>query len=388
MTNIIDYVNWRGDIGFDISAFNEIDNLILSELCYIDFSRTVRPDYSQSISLKDASDIILSDDKDVCSMLLMNTALFRTLLEKCANSKRFGNIKLLHFVNKIDINKEMQFSAMVFDLCDGSIYIAFRGTDDTIVGWKEDFNMGIMETVPSQEQALSYLIQAANRFSRSKIILGGHSKGGNLAIYSSSKVPKPISDRIISIYNNDGPGFLGDIMQSDGYMRLIPRINTFVPQSSLVGMLLMHNEDYTVVKSNGTGGITQHDGFSWEVLGTKFVYLKSINKDSKLIDITLRNYILTTDIEERKDFVDAMSSVLTSLNGQTLTEVSGDRMKNIAGMIKAYDNLLPESKKAVSSAIKLILGEGFRNIRNAVSSDDWSGRFPKPFNTIKNRFKT
>lgn len=364
MPNILDYLDWRGDIGFEASPFNEVDSLILSELSYVDFKDYVGSDFSTPITLKEAGEKLISDEgKAVFSMLFLDTKEFTELLQKASASRRFGGIKLLNFVNNIDTDREMQFSAITYELYGDLIYIAFRGTDDTVVGWKEDLNMGVLETIPSQPSALAYLIHTATRFSNRKIILGGHSKGGNLAIYSAINSHSSIHSRIEHIYNHDGPGFLNGISNNDAFSKLEPRITTLIPQGSIVGMLLEHDEKYSIVESNKSG-LLQHNGFSWEVMGTEFRKKPVTETNSQIVDMTLKQYLAKSSLEERQRFVNGAAEIIAGFEQETLSDITADKIRNMIKVAKNMENISPEGRKAMTEALKFISKELLGAIRD------------------------
>ena len=202
MSNIIDYIKWRGDLTFSQDPFNEIDNLILSQLVYVELNNIVSDNAAHAISLLDASKNFFkqNNEQDLLDHVSMTkNAIF--VLKEMAKSNRFKNAKLSRYVNDISEQEQSQFSAITIQLDDNSIYIAFSGTDATLVGWHEDFNMLYLKQTPGQEKALAYL----NAFTDLTIPLrlGGHSKGGNFAIYAGMYCEKSLRDRIIAIYNND-----------------------------------------------------------------------------------------------------------------------------------------------------------------------------------------
>ena len=250
MPNILDYVDWRGDITFNKSPFNDIDNLIFTQLSYINFDGIV-PSFNEngSIKLSDAADRFfhVHGEKNIDMGILIPDSII-TLLKKVSCAPRFKDLALTKYINKINYENPQQFSAVTTLLGDGSFHIAFRGTDDTIVGWKEDFNMGFMSAVPSQLDAVKYVNSVADEID-GKIIIGGHSKGGNLAVYSAVYCSDNIKNRIITVYNNDGPGFSKKILDSDEYAEVSDKIKTIIPESSVVGILLEHEEKFIIVKS-------------------------------------------------------------------------------------------------------------------------------------------
>lgn len=377
MANIIDYIIWRGDLSFDVSPFNEVDNLILSELSYMNFEGIVSDDGQYEVPLYKAAEIYFNEERD----LERNTGdlsdeNFYKMLRLMAESKRYGEIRLLYYVKNTDVLKEMQFSAITIDIGNKTLFISFRGTDDTIIGWKEDFMMSVMDIVPSQKEALKYFNRVADDYEKHKFYIGGHSKGGNLAVYSAAYGKVRNKARIINIYNNDGPGFKETILETKNYMDISDRIITLVPQSSIIGMLLEHEENYTVLRSNQKG-IMQHDGFSWEVEGTEFIHLKTVNKESVIADKTIKNFLNSISVERRREFTNALFEIISTNEYTTLTDIRDSRWKAFTGMVKTYDKLDNDLKKAVKNTIALLLNEGMRNIIKVSYPEEWKGKFPK-----------
>lgn len=284
-----------------------------------------------------------------------------TMARRMVQSPRFAGMGLGGFCSHIDTGREAQFAALTVDIGDGSVYIAFRGTDDTLVGWKEDFNMAFLPTVPSQPIAVEYVKAAAAAYPGKKLILGGHSKGGNLAVYGAVHCGGRIQRRIKAVYNNDGPGFKESLVETAAYQALRERIHTIVPRSSIVGMLLEHDENYDVVASCGKG-IYQHDGFSWEVLGNRFVRRQGISQAGRTGDQTIRDFIGAMDDGQRERFVDALFEVLGSTNARTLTDLDSDRMGAVSAMIRRYKDFDKETRQTLLEAVGVLL---------KVSAGDW-----------------
>ena len=275
-----------------------------------------------------------------------------SLAAKAAKTVRFSQMKALGYTNQIDDEKQSQFSAITFLLDNGDVFITYRGTDDTLVGWKENFNMSFMQPVPAQHEALSYL-EKVGAILGGDLYVGGHSKGGNLAVYAAVKCAPQLKERIISVYNNDGPGFSRDFIDSSDYKNIRGKIRTLVPHSSVVGMLLEHEETYEVVKSNATG-LLQHNGFSWEVLGGKFIHLDTVTNESRLIDSSLKEWMNGMSIEERERVVDSIYETLSATNAKTLTELSADRVK----LVKLWGTLDSESRNVILKCISILIKQG------------------------------
>lgn len=355
MSTVFDYLDWRGDITFSEVGLCEIDSLILSMICYIDFDGIVpaQQDGRSVQFLWAARQYLRAHKGEPAYIGAILPPSVVSLLAKAAKTKRFGNIRITGYVNNVNPETQTQFSAMTFILGDGNIFVGYRGTDDTLVGWKENFNMSFMDTVPAQLEAVKYLERAALA-SEGGIFSGGHSKGGNLAVFATVKVSPEVKERIISTYNNDGPGFSLGFIDGVDYQNMKGKIRTLIPESSVVGLLLEHEETYEVVKSTQTG-IMQHDPFSWELLGSRFIYLDSISEESRQIDKTLKNWLGEMDMTQRAEFIDAIYETLSATNATTLTDISTDKFK----LLKAWNNLNEENKNIIMKSIKLL----FKNTR-------------------------
>lgn len=365
MANILDYVDWRGDLTFDKAPFNDIDNLIFTQLSFIDFESIVPGvNSSTAIRLQDAAKEFFSTrDADKIEMGVLVPNEIVTLFEKMALTPRYKDLMLKKYINKIDYEKQQQFAALTIVIDERLIYIAFRGTDDTIVGWKEDFNMGFMTAVPSQLDAVKYVAKASSD-NNCGLIIGGHSKGGNLSVYSAIHSDKVIKDRIVKVYNNDGPGFSRKIIDLDEYKEIADKIETIIPESSVVGIMLEHEEKFTIVKSNQKG-LLQHDAFSWEVLGTNFVLAEERSKYSEISDAALKTWVGEMDTQERILFVDTLFDILQSTDAKTLQDLNVNKFETATALLKTIKNL-DEDKKAGMSKI---LGALFRdNVMAAVNT--------------------
>lgn len=370
MANIMDYLEWRGDLTLAASPFNEVDALLLAELSFINFEGLVPPpEIGRGVRLRDAAEeyFARNEGKEIDMGVLVPDKI-PAMLCAMAGSKRFGNMLVNAFEERIDVELEQQFAAITVDLGDSSVYVAFRGTDDTLVGWKEDLNMGFLEEIPSQEQAVRYLKRIAKQYERKKLRVGGHSKGGNLAVYSAVKAAPEVQERILAVYNNDGPGFLYDLTATPEHQRIGDRIRTIVPQSSVVGRLMKHEQNVQIVHSTYEG-LAQHDGFSWEVKGTKFVYLDEPSREGKLADETIDSWANELSAQQREALADALYEVLTATGAQTLSELNGEKLKSAVSMLKSYKNLDRETRRVLSEAVKLLLRLGTKNMLESAQSE-------------------
>lgn len=306
MADLFDYLHWRGDLTFKQAPLNPVDALIFSALSYVCFGGSVETRPEVPISLLEASEEFfrLPDQDARCRA---KTDL--SLLMAAAETKRFSNVMLLQYRDLLVPEEETQFAAMTFLLDDNSGFIAFRGTDYSLVGWKEDFNMSFRETIPSQLLALEYTEEIAEKYIM-PLRLGGHSKGGNLAVFAAVKCDPLIQKRILDVYSMDGPGFTDYLINDPAYKEMVPRIRTIVPQSSVIGMLLEHEEPYTIIKSKQLG-LLQHELYSWEVLGPNFIPMEEITADSRFLNQTIKTWLAGMSTEERNEIVDTVFELLS-----------------------------------------------------------------------------
>lgn len=349
MTSVFDYLKWRGDLSFSQDPLNPVDGLIFSVLSYIPFVGQAAEKSHEPIALRDAAADFLSLDDYESRVRAKNDAM---MLRAAAGTARFGGCKMVLYRDEFVPEEETQFAAMTFLLPDGTAFVAFRGTDRSLVGWKEDFNMAFQEAVPAQLLAQDYVREVAAEYGM-PLRLGGHSKGGNLAVFAAARSTPDIQRRILEVYNNDGPGFTGYLMGDPGYLAMVPRIKTYVPQSSVIGMLLEHEEPYTIIKSNQVS-VLQHDPYSWEVMGPNFVPMQSITADSQFVNQTIKAWIADMDTQERNRLVDALFGLLGTGGIDKALDIFHPR--NIRTYIKTLGND-PETRQ--------ILAAEFQNLMEA-----------------------
>lgn len=360
--NIMDYLEWYGDFEFSVLPFNEVDNLILAELSYAGLDRIVpEPQLgknAEGVTVREAAARLRTSGRVENSCKLEQNA--GLLLYEMAKGKRFSEAVLAAYVDKHDFENQEQFSALHVYLPDDTIFVSYSGTDDTILGWKEDLNMAYQMPVPSQEEAVEYLEKTIPQDGR-KIRIGGHSKGGNLAIYAAVMCYDRLKSRIIEIYNNDGPGFLESMIEKESYNEIKDRIRTIVPETSIVGMLLEHGDSYEVVKSVSKG-IMQHDGLSWQVYRNGFVKLDERSKESLVIDNTLRTWIMGLNDEERVAFVDAIYDTLTRAGIKYLSDLEQYKPAMFNNMAKEMFAMEPDKAKMMRRIMRALVSEYGRSI--------------------------
>ncbi len=352
MANLFDYLVWRGDLNFSQAPLNAVDSLIFCRMSYLPLEGLVpSPGRGEPVLLGEVAEQFRKKGYETTRTLLMPKD--GELLQELGKSERFASCKLCGYVDKTCEETEEQFSAVSVLLPTNKLYFAFRGTDNTLVGWKEDFNMSFLSTVPSQQEAVEYLCQMAEFF-EGEIFTGGHSKGGNLAVYASAFCGNPVQSRIRKVYNHDGPGFSAEVIHSAGYQAVKERCFTYVPQSSVVGMLLEHEEEYTVVHSTQVG-IFQHDAYSWEVLGNGFVTEKHITESSALLDRSLKEWVASMSTAQRKQMVDTLFSLLGAVDVKKMSEAPSMILKNAGKLIMAVRDMDDNTKAMLSRTIRELL---------------------------------
>ena len=349
MASMLDYIAWRGDLSFSLAGPNEVDALIFSTLSYIPFQGSAERNPEKPILLRQAAREFF-DHPDPEGYVRSQNDL--ELLKAAGESERFGRIYITEYRQIFIKERDTQFAAVTFLLDDGSIFVSFRGTDNTLVGWKEDFSMCFRREIPSQKLAKQYLQDVLMDHS-GPVRVSGHSKGGNVAVYAVSQSVPVIRERILEVYNQDGPGFSEAFLDDPGYRQILPILHTQVPQSSVIGMILNRAEPIAIVKSNQSG-IMQHDPFSWEVQGKRLVSVESLSGNSIFLQLTIKNWLQGMDMETRVRMVNMLFDLLTSGD----VEVTGDlfQPKNLVACV---------SRLRSSDTIRKYLTEDLTGLFNA-----------------------
>ena len=330
--NLFSYVDKYGDKSFEEEVFNEVDNAILATLSYINFKEIVSDSRCNKITIKEAGDKYFQlHSVNKRYILIVKQAV--KLLRYVKDTKRYGNLYLYNYV--YDTGNERQFSALTIELNPKLVYVSFEGTDHLVSGWKEDFMMTYKFPIPSQRKAINY-INWRFLFDKKEIILGGHSKGGNLAMVAGMYANIFIKKRIVKIYNNDGPGLLLEEYNSKNYNDIKDKLIHIVPNYAIVGLLLYHNDNYTVVRSSRRG-VLSHDLHNWVVEGTSFMRAE-LDTYSKGLDSEINNWLDKYTLDERKRFVYAMFDILRKANIESFMEVIENK-KLILEIVNEYKEL-------------------------------------------------
>ena len=306
--NIFDYMFWRGDLSFSEREFNDVDGVILARLSYLPFELIMNQNSIKEITIAEMAKKLIAYP-NIENLVIQKEDI--QFLNELLNSRRFNSMKLFAYVNKIDEKTQTQFSAITIKINENELY-------------------------------------------SENMLVGGHSKGGNLAVYSAAFCSEAVQNRIEIVYNFDGPGFDEKVLQKDGYKRICNKVNTFVPQSSVVGMLLNHEERYIIVHSTQLG-LLQHDLYSWSVQIDSFICLEAVDNTSRFIDYTLKAWIANLDYEQREKFVDTMYTILTKTNANTVKELEGNLFMNAITMLKSIKDLDEPTRKALTQVFMSLL---------------------------------
>lgn len=348
---IFDYLDQVAYDSIYDTPLNELDMLMLTEITYLPFDQIVSDQMSPDCTCRlfEAAEKVPQD----LSMLVTKNRL--KLLEKVASSTRFKNIKLMGYVNDIDPDVQKQFAAMIFKIKPDSYVLTFRGTDDSIIGWKEDFHMTYMDQVPAQKTAVNYLRKAMDALP-GQFILTGHSKGGNLASYAASQIEPEYQERIQSIYSYDAPGLNHSVITSQGYQTISDKIKRYIPQGSIVGMMLETPKQAQIVKSTAIGGLAQHDTFTWQISDQTFVLLDNLNPDSLQVDKTLKNWVNSVSDEELKDFFDLFFDLILDAGICSINDLT--KLENFNKILAVFENanaLTDEEREMLTRLAKLLV---------------------------------
>lgn len=351
--NITRYVKINGNKTFDELPLNPVDSLILSQLSYLKFDGVDDRIYlnNEGVCIKDIaeSDKVADLFGDV-RYANVNKGLF----DAAAASERFGTIKLSNYVDIIDADAEIQFSAVTATCSNGLTYVVYRGTDDNLVGWQEDFNMIYKTPVPAQEKAVWYLNLVSEKI-EGDFYVGGHSKGGNLAVYASMFVNESIQNRIINVFSHDGPGFKKEILEGSGFFRIKDKILKYVPRESIFGLMQATTEKYEVVLCHKRG-ISQHSPFNWIVNGYDFKYADNVENVYILRNKIFNIWASKITDEQAKDFSENFFAIFREAGFSNLNDFQGDLLAKygvIKSLISAMENVDEETKAELMEVITL-----------------------------------
>lgn len=349
--NIIEYVRWRGDLSFEQSPFNEVDAIVFAQLSYNKIEGLMHSDFDSPLTLK-AVAARLKKAKDYHERTDLGAMLNPQsveLLWHCADSARFGDVEVSAF--RAINNKESceQFGGVTFTFGNSTV-VALRGTDDYFIGWKEDCNISYQRPIPSQAESLQYFIEAAEHYKDNKLYVTGQSKGGNLALYVGVMAPSELKERIVNVYNFDGPGFPQDFFETDEYAEIKSKVLTYYPEYDVVGMFFKHDSNYIIMKSDQKG-ILQHDTMSWQSEGPCLVRGKDFTKESKIFEKSINQWADKLSDEEKQEFIDGLFSILLAPGYDTVLEFKNNFLISSSKMLETYAKMDKKTKTNIHQVI-------------------------------------
>ncbi len=325
-TTMLDYLEWRGDLEFTRDKLNEVDCLVFASLAYIDFDTA---EFASTVIESSAETLeqVYAQVKNVKCY----GSMFLPLMAKCAVSQRFKDTKVMYYKSVIDIKEQTQFSAVTFVLPSGEVVVAFRGTDDSLVGWQEDFNMAV-GIIPAQKYARRYLCDIAEAIADKPLYVVGHSKGGNLAVWASAHLYDVYHERLKEVYDFDGPGFYGDFTDSMEYQSIINKTTKYVVDASIIGMLLSSATPQEVIESTKHNSMIQHLTSTWVVTGTQLSRMRTRSNRGLNSQAIVEELIESLSFDERKQLTVMLGDIVESSNIKAFSE-----LKSIETIPKIFD---------------------------------------------------
>ncbi len=375
MATSIDFIKKYGDKTFDEVPFCDVDNLALCEIFYMPFEKVINDNFNKEpIPFAEACNRIFAYNgyKHVGPGIM----LFKKISVKMmamASCKRYRDLKVVACQSAYATEPALQFAAVTLILPDDTLVIIFRGTDDTLAGWKEDFDIYLRKGIPSQKLGVNYVNNISKRFD-GPLIICGHSKGGHVSLYSALHCSREARSRIKTVYNNDGPGFENfNFIKSKEYKEILPKYKHFIPSNSFIGMILAHDDDYKIVKNKKFWGMLQHDASTWKVKGTEFVTKSDTFALSKIADLSLMEILLTVNDDESAAFDRVMTAVVNGTGQVNLTNFARNIVSSVRGARRAWKNIDESTKtefhdtfagssKVISDAIKTVVKDGYMDI--------------------------
>ena len=342
MPTIFDYLKANQYDNFYDKEFTVLDAMALTELAYLPFEDLVPAKISVQnyISLQHLAEQFEEKFQGKYPPLGMVNAHRLKLLSYLSSFKRYKHIRALGFANDVSLDSQKQFAAITYQIRPKEYLVVFRGTDDSIIGWKEDFHLTYMKEIPAQLAARDYLKEVLDKLD-GKVWLAGHSKGGNLATYAACHVETSIQDRVQKVYSFDAPGLHSSIRNSDNFKAIEGKILSIIPENSIVGMMLETPETDLVVKSK-TFGLLQHLMVSWEIEGDQFKVVPKVTEDSIQVDQTLKTWTANLSEEELRDFFDLFFGLFIEADIHRFGDITVDTPGKIQKLIENRRNLTPE----------------------------------------------
>lgn len=355
MKNMLDYIKEFGHVSFEERAFSEIDALVLTELEYLPLEKVVPSDENGEdfVTVKEIAEYMQEHKQELFDENpMMITEERHEVSQVIADAPRFQSLKFFGVVSEWDKDTTKQFAAVTVEVEPSVRLVVFRGTDETLIGWKEDFLMTYSPLVAAQTDAKEYLAKQASLWD-GDLMISGHSKGGNLAIYAAATQVEDVQLRIVDIFCFDSPGLYRSVLETKGYQNIVPLAMRYIPQDSLVGLMLESEVPYVIVKSNATGAM-QHSAMTWEIEDGQFIKMEKLTKNSQLNDQTFKKWTESVSDEELELFWNVFFELLFSVGIDTVNDLYGQFMHYVQEFLKAAGNM-DEEKRELLTRIALLL---------------------------------
>lgn len=355
MKNMLDYIKEFGHVSFEERAFSEIDALVLTELEYLPLEKVVPSDENGEnfVTVKEIAEYMQEHKQELFDENpMMITEERHEVSQVIADAPRFQSLKFFGVVSEWDKDTTKQFAAVTVEVEPSVRLVVFRGTDETLIGWKEDFLMTYSPLVAAQTDAKEYLAKQASLWD-GDLMISGHSKGGNLAIYAAATQVEDVQLRIVDIFCFDSPGLYRSVLETKGYQNIVPLAMRYIPQDSLVGLMLESEVPYVIVKSNATGAM-QHSAMTWEIEDGQFIKMEKLTKNSQLNDQTFKKWTESVSDEELELFWNVFFELLFSVGIDTVNDLYGEFMHYVQEFLKAAGNM-DEEKRELLTRIALLL---------------------------------
>lgn len=349
MSSILDYIKKYKNYTFDEVEFNIIDNAIFTSLSYIDFTKVLKYSKKKKLTIKEAGEIYFRHVYKREINIFSITAAIK-IFKSIYTTKRYKDLLLYNYSSKVDSSK--QFAAIFININKYLTYISFEGTDSLVSGWKEDFEMCYNYPVGSQKEAIKYINLHINPFSKRKYIVGGHSKGGNLALVGTMNANFFIRNKIKEIYMFDAPGLKTEQIESKKYKRVKEKIKRIIPNHSIFGLIYGHEREASVVKSKRKG-LFAHNMLAWEVNDKEFLET-NISAFSKKLDERLSEWFESITDTEKEEVFNDLFEILDRANITSLLDIKKNTIKKIRTIIKESKKIKTKTKNVMDELIKII----------------------------------
>lgn len=368
MANITDYLRWRGDLTFSERPFNDVDNVVLSALACLDFTGIVPKERGADVALGDACCELLQRSGGHVGGYVRSLAKVDTeFVETLSSVERFAKARLSNYIDVVDEERSLQFAALLVSLPGSDSYIAFRGTDDTLVGWRENLMLSY-EVTAAQQEAVAYLERVVAKIggTSGKVMVGGHSKGGNLAEFASRMCSPETSARLARVYSNDGPGIDPSVVPRHRLAKLDDRFRHIVPSYSVVGMLYANDEPRLVVASDERG-VAQHDLMSWRVgRDAMEAAPDGLDEDCIVMNRVLRDWVASLSFRERRRCVDEIFDALGAGGAVHLDEIASSP-EHLQDVLRAVGNTDEHTRDIVLMLVQGAAAASVGSVRKSVS---------------------